>query len=161
MPAEADAPPDLLTPLHAERGRLGYARAPFQDLDARHVGIEQIEIGKLAGEQSRIGKPGELVFRRGARHGDGALGERIETVRFEIVGRDRRLPMADQDTQAHVVAFGALRFLDRIVAHLDRQRYRAHGDRIGLTGAGAPCRRHQAGGEVGEGGLIEKGRHCG
>ena len=161
MPAEAEAPPDLVTPLTPSAGFLGLARVPFQHVDARHVGIEQIEIGKVAGEQRRIGESGEFVLRRGARHGDGALGQRIDAVALDVVGRDRRLLVADQHAQADVVAFGALRFLDRAVAHVDRQRHRAHRDRIGLVGAGAPRRGDEAVGEIGEGGLIEERGHLG
>ena len=159
MPAEAEAPPDLLTPLDAECGFFRLARAPFQQVDAGHVGIEQIEIGKFAGEQRRIGEPGEFVLGRDAGHGDRALGQRIDAVALDVVRRDRRLAAADQHAQADIVAFGALQFFDRAVAHVDRQRDRAHRDRIGLVGAAAPCRGDEAGGEIGEGGLIEEGGH--
>ena len=74
MPAEAEAPPDLLTPRTPSAAASAWRARRSRTSTLRHVGIEQIEIGKLAGEQSRIGKPGELVLRRGARHGDGALG---------------------------------------------------------------------------------------
>jgi hypothetical protein len=67
--------------------------------------------------------------------------------------------VADQDPQADIVAFGALRFLDRAVAHIDRQRDRAHGDGIGLLGAGAARGGDQALGEIGQCGLIEERGH--
>ena len=92
---------------------------------------------KRARKQRRVGEAGEAVLRRGARHGDGALGQRVEAVALEIVGRNHRLLVADDDAQAEIVAFGALRFLHRAVAHLDRQRDRADGERVGLIGAGA------------------------
>ena len=104
----------------AERGFLRLARVPLQAIDARHVGIEQIEIGEVAGEQRRIGKAGKLVLRRDARHGDGAFGQRLDAIGPDVVCRDRGLAFADQHAQADVVAFGALRFLDRAVAHVDR-----------------------------------------
>ncbi len=75
MPAEAEAPPDLVMPADAEPGRFGLPRALFQHVDRGHVGIEQIEIGKGLRQQRRIGEAGELVLGRGARHGDGALGQ--------------------------------------------------------------------------------------
>ena len=142
-----------------KRCRLRCLGARFQHVDAGHGGIEQIEIGKGVREQSRVGEAGELVVGRSARHGDGAFGQRIEAVAVEVVGRNRRLLMADQDAQADVVALGALQFLDRAVAHLDRKRDRAHGDRIGLVGAGAPRGADEALGKIGEGGLVEQRGH--
>ena len=64
--------------------------------------------------------------------------------------------MADEDAQAHVVAFGALRFLDRAVAHIDGQRDRAHGDGVGLVGAGAARGGNEPFSKIGEGSLIEE-----
>ena len=156
MPAEAEAPPDLVTPATAMAAGLGFARALFQHVDVGHVGIEQIESREVARQQRRIGEPGEAVVGRGARHGDRALGESGDAVAVEIVGRDHRLLPADEDAQADVVAFGALRFLDRAVAHLDRQRHAAHGDRVGLVGAGALGGGDETFGEIGEGGLVEE-----
>ena len=100
MPAEAEAPPDLVTPLTASPAPPRAARARFERVDRRQVGIEQIEIGKVAREQRRIGEAGKTVLGRGARHGDGALGQRVEPSRREIVGGDHRLPAADQHAQA-------------------------------------------------------------
>ena len=139
----------------------GKPRALFQNLDCRHVGIEQIEVRKFTREQSRIGEPGKLVFRRHARHGDGAFGKRIEAVALDIVGRDRGLLVADQHAQADVVALGALRFLNGAVAHIDGQRDRAHGDRVGLVGAGAARGGNEPFSKFGEGGLIEERGHFG
>ena len=121
----------------AERCRLRLLRALFQHVDRRHVGIEQIEIGKCTRQQSRIREAGEFVVGRRPRHGDGALGQRVETIGPQIVGRDRRLLVADQHAQTDIVAFGALQDLDRAVTHVDRQRDRTHGDGIGGVGAGA------------------------
>ena len=104
-----------------------------------------------------IGEAGEFVLGRRARHGDRALGKRIEPPSaLDVVGRDRRLLVADDDAQADIVAFGALRFLDRAVAHVDRQRHRAHGDGVGLIGAGAARGGNEPFGKIGEGGLIEE-----
>ena len=161
MPAEADAPPDFDTPETA-RPDSSASRARFsRHLDRRHIRIEQIEIRKLAREQCRIGEPGKLIFRRHARHGDSAFGKRIEAVALDVVGRDRGLLMADQHAQADVVALGALRFLDGAVAHVDGERDRAHGDGIGLVGAGAACGGNESFSKFGEGGLIEERGHFG
>ena len=83
-------------------------------------GSSRSSAGKRLRELRRVGKAGEAILGRGARHGDGALGERVEAIALEIVGRNDRLLAADKDAQAEIVAFGALRFLDRAVAHLDR-----------------------------------------
>ncbi len=80
MPAEAEAPPDLLTPAtpspaaSARRARASSTSTPGMS------GSSRSRSGKLLAEQRRIGKPGELVLGRGARHGDGALRQRIEAV---------------------------------------------------------------------------------
>lgn len=139
----------------------GKPRALFQNLDRRHISIEQIEVRKLARQQCRIGEPGKLIFRRHARHGDSAFGKRIEAVALDVVGRDRGLLMADQHAQADVVALGALQFLDGAVAHVDGERDRAHGDGIGLVGAGAACGGNKSFSKFGEGGLIEERGHFG
>ena len=145
---------------NGERGGFRLARARFEHVDRRHVGIEQIERGKRARQQRRVGKSGEAILGRGARHGERALGQRVEAVGRNVVGGDHRLLAADENAQAHVVAFGALRFLDGAVAHIDRERYAAHGDRVGRIGAGTPRGGDQTFGEIGKGGLVEKRRHC-
>ena len=66
---------------------------------------------------------------------------------------------ADEHAQAEIVAFRALGFLDRAVAHFDDERHRAHGDRVGVVGAGLARGAHQAFGEVSQGGLIEERGH--
>ena len=135
--------------------------ALFQNLDRGHVGIEQIQLGEFVREQRRVGQSGVRIVGRGARHGDGTLRQRIEAAALQVVGRDHRLLAADEDAQADVVAFGALRFLDGAVAHFDRERDRAQGHGIGLIGAGALGGGDETMGEIGEGGLIEQRRHRG
>ena len=144
---------------NAEPGRFGLPRPLFQHFHRGHVGIEQVEIGERLRQQRRIGEAGEFVLGRRARHGDGPLGQAIDAVAADVIGRDRRLLVADDDAQADIVAFGALRFLDRAVAYIDRERNRTHGDRVGFIGAGAARGRDQAAGEIGEGGLIEERGH--
>jgi hypothetical protein len=53
---------------------------------------------------------------------------------LHVVGRDQRLPAAEQHAQPDVVAFGTLRLFDHAVAHLDREPDRAHRDRVGRVG---------------------------
>ncbi len=77
-------------------------------------------------------------------------------VGLDVIGRDRRLLAPDQHAQTDIVAFGALRFLDRAIAHIDRQRHRTHGDRIRGVGPGAARGADEAVGKIGKGGLIEQ-----
>src|SRR5262249_52801891 len=93
------------------------------------------------------------------RHRDGALGERGDPVLGKIVGRDHRLAMPHQHPQAEIVGFRALALLDRALPHLDRERGRAHRNRIGGVGAGAPRGFDAPVGECDEGRLIEQGGH--
>ena len=156
MPAAALAPPDLRDALHGERRLLGGARVPLERADVRERRVDQVEVGKLVRQQRRVGEAGVGVLGRDARHRDRALGERVRAIALHVVGRDDRLPPADQHAQAHVVAFGALGFLDLAVAHLDRERDRAHRDRVGGVRAGAARGGDQAFGEFDERGLVEQ-----
>ena len=99
---------------------------------------------------------GEAVIWRGPRHRDRTLGQRIEAVALEIVGRNYRLLVADNDAQPEIVALGALRFLNFTVAHVDRKRHRANSNGVGLIGPGTPGGAHETFGEIGEVGLIEE-----
>ncbi len=137
MPAEAEAPPDLLTPATAMAAASASRARRSSTPTSGMSGSSRSSSGGFLRQQRRIGEAGEAVLGRGARHGHRALGQRREAVAVEIVGRDHRLLLADQDAQPEIVAFGALQFLDGAVAHLDRQRHAAHGDRVGLVGAGA------------------------
>ena len=85
IPAEAEAPPDLVTPPTA-RAAASASRAPFQNCDRRHVGIELVELGKVVGQQRRVGEPGEGVLGRRARHGERAFRQLIDAVAFDVVG---------------------------------------------------------------------------
>ncbi len=160
MPADADAPPDLLTPFTARPAASASRARRFERRDRRDVGIDQIEIGTIADQQGRIGKAGETVVGRHPRHRHRALGEARDAGARQIVGRDDGLFAPDEDAQAEIVAFGALGFLDRAVADLDRKRDGTHGHRVGGVGARRARRRDQALGDIGQGGLIEQEGHC-
>ena len=123
--------------LDRKRGCFGLAGAAFELGRRGDVGIEQIEIGKFARQQRRIGKADILVVGRNPRHRHRALGELCDAVAADVVGRDHGLALAEQHAQADIVAFGALGFLDAAVAHLDALRDVAYRDRIGRIGAGA------------------------
>ena len=112
IPVEADAPPDLVTPLTASAGGFGFAGAAFEFGGRRDLGIEQIEIGEIARQQRRIGEADIFVVGRDARHRDRALGKLGDAVAADVVGRDHRLALSDQHAQSDIVAFRALGFLD-------------------------------------------------
>ena len=142
--------------LHRERRSLGFERAALELGGGRHIGIEQIEIGEVAREQRGIGEADIFVARCDARHRDRAFRELGHGIAADVVGRDHRLALADQNAQADIVALGPLGFLDTSVAHLDALRDAAHCDRIGRIGAGAPRRLDQPLREIGQRGLIEQ-----
>ncbi len=93
MPLEADAPPDLLTPLTARpAASASMARRSSSAVDGT-LRIEQIEIGKIARQQRRIGEADIFVVGRDARHRHRALGEFRNAVAADVVGRDHRLAL--------------------------------------------------------------------
>ena len=157
MPADAEAPPDLATPLTAMPGLLGGARQLFELGDRRQFAVDQVEIGNVARQFALVGEPGVFVFRRHPRHRHRALGERRDVVGRHVIGGNHRLPFAHQHAQAQVVTLGALGFFHRAVAHLDRQRHGAHRHRVGGIGAGLARGLNQPFGAVEEGGLVEQG----
>ncbi len=156
IPVEADAPPDLVTPLTASAAAsASQARRSSSDVDG-DAGIEQIEIGEIARQQRRIGETDIFVVGRDARHRDRALGELGDAVAADVVGRDHRLALSDQHAQSDIVAFRALGFLDAAVAHLDALRNAAHRHRVGGVRAGAPGRLDQPLRQRAQRGLIEQ-----
>ena len=161
MPAEAEAPPDLLTPRDRAPGLLGAARHRLERADVGQLAVDQVEIGEVLRQQRRVGEAGILVLGRDARHRHRPLGQRGDAVAAHVVGRDHRLLAPDQHAKTHVVALGALRFLDRAVAHVDRLRHRAHRHGIGGIGAGRAGSLDQPLGERDQLGLVEQGIHCG
>ena len=156
IPAEAEAPPDLVTPATASAAASASRARVSSTSTSGMSGSRRSSAGNVRASSAAIGQPGEAIFRRRARHGDRALGQRVEAVALEIIGRNHRLLVADEHAQPEIVALGALRFLDGAVAHVDRKRYRAHGQRVGLIGAGAPRGGDETFGEIGEVGLVEK-----
>ena len=145
-----------------DRGALRGRGERLEVADARHRVVEQIEIGQIAREPLRLGETGEPVLRRGARHRDDALGDRVDdavAVAGEIVGRNHRLAAADEGAQADIVAFGALRGLDASVAYVDRLGDAAHRDGIRRIGAVTARRLDQPLGDLCETRLIEETAH--
>ena len=145
----------LADALDRQARRLGAQRAILERGDRRQFGIEQIELGKIARQQRRIGEARELVLGRDLRHRHRALGERRDVAR-DVVGRHHRGAAADEHAQTDVVALGALGLIDRAFAHADAQRHRAHRDRVGGIGAGAARGGDETLGEIGQSGLVEK-----
>ena len=115
----------------------GFAGAAFEFRCRGNVAIEQIEIGKFARQQRRIGKADIFVVGRDARHRHRAFGEFRNAIAADVIGRDHGLALSDQHAQADIVALGALGFLDAAVAHFDALRNAAHRDRVGGIRAGA------------------------
>ena len=156
MPAEADAPPDLVTPFTARPAASASCARRSSSATRECSGSSRSRSGKIARQQRGIGKPDIFVVGRHARHRHRALGKFRDAVAADVVGRDHRLALPDQYAQADIVAFGALGFLDMAVAHLDPLRDAAHRDRVGGIRAGALCGLDQPLGQRRERGLIEQ-----
>ena len=107
-------------PFNGKRRALGTPRALFQHAHGRQIRIEQIEIGNLAGKLLAIGNSRERIFRCCLGHGDGTFGE-FGRVGLDVVRRHDRLTAPDESAQPNIVAFGALGFLNRAIAHLHRK----------------------------------------
>ena len=86
IPLEAEAPLDLVTPGTASPAASASARAFFQNVDRRHIRVEQIERRKVVGQQRRVGEAGETVLGCGARHGHRPFGQGVEAVGAGVVG---------------------------------------------------------------------------
>ena len=145
-------------PFNGKRRALGTPRALFQHAHGRQIRIEQIEIGNLAGKLLAIGDSRERIFRCCLGHGDGTFGE-FGRLGLDVVRRHDRLTAPDESAQPNIVAFGALGFLNRAIAHLHRNRDRAHGERIGGVCAGSARGRDESFGKVGQRGLVEERGH--
>ena len=100
------------------------------------VGIEHVEIGPVAGDLVGLGEPAERVLGHGARHRQGALDQLGERLRRAVARRHDRLPPADEDAQAEVLALRALELLDLAEAPGMRQRDALEQHRVGGIGAG-------------------------
>ena len=156
IPVEADAPPDLVTPLTASAAAsASQARRSSSAVDGIFA-VEQIEIREIARQQRRIGEADIFVVGRDPRHGDGALGKLSDAIAADVVGRDHRLALSHQYPQSDVVAFRAFGFLDASVAHLDALRNAAHRHRVGGIRAGAPRRLDEALRQRAQRGLVEQ-----
>ena len=137
MPAEAAAPPDLLTPetamAAASASRARRSSTPTSGMS----GSSKSSAGGFFANSAGSARPakrssGAARAMATARSASAAkpslLRSLVETTACFLPTRTRR---------PEIVAFGALQFLDRAVAHLDRQRHAAHGEGVGLVGAGA------------------------
>ena len=121
----------------------------------RQHGIKQVEIGKRLGKLGGVRESREFVGWRDFRHGHSALRQHVN-ISGDVIGRHDRLLLADEYTQADVVALRAIGFLNRAVAHFNGLRHTAGGDRIGRIGAGTAGGGNKLFGEGGQGGLIEE-----
>jgi hypothetical protein len=64
----------------------GRPRHGFELLHAGQIGVDQVELGKLAGQLFFVGEAGELVLRRHARHRDGAFSQHRGAVGRDLIG---------------------------------------------------------------------------
>ena len=142
--------------LDGKAGRFGLNGAPFKFGCRGNLGIEQIELGKIARQQRRIGQTDIFVVGRDPRHRDRALGKFGDAIAADVVGRDHRLALPDQHAQSDIVAFRTFGFLDAPVAHLDALRNAAHRNRVGSVGARAPGGLNQPLRQRAQGRLIEQ-----
>src|SRR6478672_4301503 len=145
MPAAAEAPPDLLTPRTARpasSARRAIASSAPMSGNSRST---RSRSGKFFASKAWSASPAYLS--------SGAT----RAVAAHVVGRYHRLLASDQHAETHVVALGALRFLDRAVAHVDRLRHRAHRHRVRGIGAGRAGSLDEPLGERDQLGLVEQG----
>src|SRR3981189_769817 len=108
IPVEADAPPDLVTPLTASAAAsASQARRSSSDVD-----------GTLGSSRSRSGK-------------SRASSDGSARPTYLSSGATRGLAPPHQPAQSDIIAFRALGLLDATVTHLDALRHVAHRNRIG------------------------------
>jgi hypothetical protein len=144
MPADADAPPDFVTPFTASAAA-----------SASVARRSSSAVGEVARQQRRIREPDIFVIGSDTRHRDRALGKLGYSIARYIIGRDHRLALADQHAQTDIVAFRTLGLLDASVAHLDALRNAAHRDRIRRIRAGALGRLDEALRQFTQGRLVK------
>ena len=138
MPVEADAPPDLVTPLHRQRGGFRLMGAALEFRRRRHgAGRADRDRGNRARTAPGSASPTYLSSGATRAIATARSASVCDAVAADVVGGDHRLAPSDQHAQADIVAFGALGFLDAAVADLDALRNAAHRDRVGGIGAGA------------------------
>ena len=119
--------------LHGKGGCLRLAGALGERFGVDLYGVEQLEIGKLAGQFVRGHEACKRVFRGDAGHGDGALGKGRALA--EVVGGDAGDPVAAEHAQGDVVGLRALALLQLALAHLDAERDAGGGHHVGRVGA--------------------------
>jgi len=130
----------------------------FQHRHGRKIRIEQIEIRDIASQQCRVSKTYERILGRHLGHGDRAL-RKLCDVDSDVIGRNNRLPLSDENTKPHVVSFRSFGFLDRTLAHLDAERYRASGKRVRRIRTAAAGCSDETFGEIGQRGRIKERGH--
>ena len=118
-----------------QRGFLAGARLRDQRRVVGFAGVDEVEVGPGCGELFGSGETAPFVFRHGARHRDGAVGQFVERAVAEIGRRDDRLLPADEGTQAEILAFLAFELLDLAEPQRMRQRGRAYQHGVGGVGA--------------------------
>ena len=129
----------LADALDRQRRRLGArARSLQRARPTAASGSSRSRSGMRARQQRGIGKAGELVLGRDPRHRDRALGQRARRRRAMSLVETTAWRRPTSTRRPDVVAFGALGFLDRAVAHLDRRDTERTAT---ASAASAPARR--------------------
>ena len=118
MPAEAEAPPDLVTPLTASAAASAPRARCSRTATVGRSGSSRSRSGIARASAILVGEPRIGVLGRDLRHRHRALRE-FGRIGLDVVGRHHGLAAADEHAQADIVALGSLGFLDRALAHLD------------------------------------------
>ena len=146
----ASAPSELVTPLTARAASSAAAARAIKVSGAGSTGIGEVEIGPAPRQLLLRGKAAIGILGHGMRHRDCAFDEFVDPRRIALVRRHGCLSLADEDTQAEIVALGALELLDPAEALRVRQRRALEQDGVGGIGAGAARAADQVA-EKGEG----------
>ena len=149
-PQLASAPSELVTPLTARRRVLGFGgHAPAASLADGPPLVVEIEVGPALGQQFLRRDAADRVLRHGARHVDGALGQRAQRGGREVGRGDEGLALAHEHAQAEVAALAALELLALAHALGDGDRLAVDVERVGRIGAGGLRPFQQVGEQVG------------
>ena len=150
--------PIWLTPLTASAACFGGARQSLRARDARQIADRS---GRDRGNRAPAGsrRRGRQICPRARPSPSPPRARRARRCRRRTMSLVEttawRLPTSTRRPRSSPSARS--RFLDRAVAHLDRERHRAHRHRVGGVGAGGARGLDQPLGALGQRGLVEQG----
>ena len=158
MPAEADAPSDLLTPLTARPAASAALARSSRTVTAGRSGSSRSRSGKLLASSSASARPANASSGATFAMATRALREFVD-IGGDVVGRHHRLAPADK-TRSPTSSLSERSDTSTAPSRTSTaERHRTHRHRVGAVGAGAARGLHQAFGKIVERGLIEKRRH--